>query len=89
MNKNLTEPLYQETIELIKEIYKKHPVGGELHIVLDDGNVENHHIQWCIDNLECDPEERELYLKCANNLLKMEEYQRDEVITAALRGEDE
>jgi hypothetical protein len=22
--------------------------GGVLHVVLDDGNIEDHHIEWCI-----------------------------------------
>ena len=84
MDYNLSKPLYKETISLIKEIYKSHSAGGDLHIVLDDGNTEDYHIQWCIDNLECnDPKERELYIKCANNLLKMEVSQRDEVIREA------
>lgn len=26
--------------------------GGLLHIVLDDGNLENHHIKWCIEQCE-------------------------------------
>lgn len=26
-----------------------HGVGGPLHIVLDDLNVEEHHIRWCVD----------------------------------------
>lgn len=80
------DTLYNETIELIREVYKEHPAGGDLHIVLDDGNVKDHYIQWSIDNLECeDPRERELYIKCANNLLKMEESQREEVIRDAFK----
>ena len=27
-------------------------VGGSLHIVLDDGNHDKRHIQWCIDYAE-------------------------------------
>lgn len=80
------EQLYQETIELIREIYKSHPTGGELHIVLDDYNVEDYHIQWCIDNpiKECENlAAKELYLKCANNLLHIEEKDRVEVIRMA------
>lgn len=26
----------------------KHPTWGSLHIVLDDGNIENCHVTWCI-----------------------------------------
>lgn len=27
--------------------YATNPCGGSLHIVLDDGNLENTHIDWC------------------------------------------
>lgn len=26
-----------------------HGVGGCLHIVLEDGNLKNHHVQFCVD----------------------------------------
>lgn len=41
----------EQFIELVTA-YKKmngHGVGGPLHIVLDDMNVEEHHIRWCVD----------------------------------------
>jgi hypothetical protein len=33
----------------IRLVYSYSGVGGGLHIVLDDGNVEDHHIKWCIE----------------------------------------
>ena len=30
-----------EIVFLIKELYKKEPAGGMLHIVVDDGNLED------------------------------------------------
>lgn len=68
--------LFQETLILKREIYKKYPVGGILHIVLDDGNLKNHHIEYCIEEIEKSEEDKELFLKCANNLLKMTQTQR-------------
>jgi hypothetical protein len=70
------QKLKTETIELICKIYEKYPTGGALHIVLDDDNVENHHIEWClkeaIPNPEfCKPEDVEIMTKCAKNLLKL------------------
>ena len=70
------EQLKRETIELIKQIYKKEPVGGALHIVLDDDNVADHHILWClqnsiIDEEFCDKADRKLFEQCAVNLLKL------------------
>ena len=32
---------------LIRELYKTEPVGGELHIVTDDCNVDAESIAWC------------------------------------------
>lgn len=34
--------------ELVKWFYKKFPVGGFLHIVLDDENFKTQHIVWCL-----------------------------------------
>lgn len=64
--------LMRETIDLIKQIYKKYPCGGALHIVLDDGNEEDHHILWCLQNsIMEEKEDRPLFEKCAINLLKL------------------
>ena len=68
--------LKRETIKLIKRIYKKEPVGGALHIVLDDENVADHHILWCLQNSiineeYCDKLDRALFEQCAVNLLKL------------------
>ena len=81
--------LKEETIKLICEIYTKYPSGGALHIVLDDDNVENNHIEWClkesIPNPEfCRTEDVALMTKCAENLLKIPtERQRWNVISEA------
>lgn len=31
---------------LIRELYKTEPCGGDLHIVTDDGNIENGSLEW-------------------------------------------
>ena len=69
----------ERTIYLIKEIYKKRTGGGALHIVLDDGNFEDCHIVWCLENSISeikDDEEKKLFEECANNLPKMPISQR-------------
>lgn len=67
--------LKRETIELIKQIYAKHPTGGALHVVLDDDNVGENHIRWCLENAIHDKDytedDRELFRTCAYNLLKL------------------
>ena len=39
----------KETVDLIQQIYQKHPTGGALHNVLDDGNINDRDIQWYLD----------------------------------------
>ena len=34
--------------ELIIEIYRHHMSGGRLHLVVDDGNIEDRHIECCL-----------------------------------------
>jgi hypothetical protein len=70
------DKLMIETVVLIKKIYAKYSTGGALHIVLDDNNVSDDNIVWClrnsiIDEEFCDKEDRELFELCAINLLKM------------------
>jgi len=49
-------------------------VGGSLHIVLDDGNVEDGHVRWCIERAkECGDEEG---VKLGETLLSMTKTQR-------------
>jgi len=76
MVQNEKKQLFEETLELKCEIYSKYPSGGALHIVLDDGNLRNNDIKWCIEEIEKLEEDKELFLNCANNILKMTQTQR-------------
>lgn len=79
--------LHQTIIKQIKEILKTYPAGGALHIVLDDYNVDTHNIQWCINNaINSLEKDKQLFLDCANNLLKLTEQERLEVIREADEG---
>ena len=70
----------EKVVSLIKELYKKEPAGGMLHIVVDDGNLEDEHIQWCIDY--CNREENAnrhdklMCLDIANRMLELTYEQR-------------
>lgn len=35
--------------QMIVDIYKFAPGGGLVHIVTDDGNVEDENLKWCLD----------------------------------------
>lgn len=54
--------------------------GGMLHIVLDDGNLDDDDIQWCIDYCNKDENvgrnDKYLCLEIAHKMLKMNEYER-------------
>ncbi len=45
------KPTVPEVLPLIQEYYRKpeNCVGGNLHIVLEDSNVENSHIKYCLE----------------------------------------
>lgn len=78
--------LFAKTLELSRKIYDKNCVGGLLHIVLDDGNLKNNHIESCIEDIEnSNSEDKELYLKCAINLLKMTPTQRIKLYKSSYR----
>lgn len=38
--------------ELVQRIYEFSCVGGNAHIVTDDWNLEDHNIDWCLNNTE-------------------------------------
>lgn len=42
------QPLPPEMIERLRAYHEKHIVWGSLHIVMDDFNVDDDHVRWCI-----------------------------------------
>lgn len=52
--------------------------GGLLHIVVEDGNLEDHHIEWCLKECEEHPEreESEIGKLICKELLKLSMEQR-------------
>ena len=81
--------IIEETIETIKQIYKKYSTGGALHIVLDDGNTDDKDILWCLQNSIpdeefCEKQDREMFEMCAINLIKINKNRRKYVIKKAL-----
>lgn len=61
---------------LCRKLYRRHSGGGNLHIVLDDGNIENHNIQSCID--DAIKEKDKLSIEIEHLLLEMTETEREE-----------
>jgi hypothetical protein len=49
MGSDKKKPTIPEVLPLIKEYYKTNLAGGNLHIVLDDGNTNNSHLYYCLE----------------------------------------
>lgn len=70
--------------------------GGLLHIIVDDGNLEDHDIEWCLNECNMHPEceESEIGKLICNELLKLPMEQRrlidepDSVVDAFCKGPD-
>ena len=78
------KPTIPEVLEEFVAYYESHPCWGDLHIVLDDGNVDDHCVQWCLDNAE-DDWGREL----AAILLRMSPAQRAKLPSAVKKASRE
>lgn len=50
----MKKPTIPEVLPLIQAYYAKpgNGVGGNLHIVLEDLNVEDSHVRWCLEYAE-------------------------------------
>ena len=44
----IINPLIRRAEKLIARVYEHGSVGGNLHIVIDDWNIEDEHIKFCI-----------------------------------------
>jgi hypothetical protein len=55
----------EEVRKLCDKYYYDNPSGGSLHIVLDDGNMGNHHLEFCLEEARKndDPDAVEIALK--------------------------
>lgn len=73
------QKLKNDIQNLIDAIYDQDCVGGPLHIVLDDQNFSDEHIEWCLQNTinSCDDiVMKVLCSKCAELLLELDEEDR-------------
>lgn len=63
-------------LNLIGRVYDNHSAGGNAHIVLDDCNIENENIQWCLELPDITDAERE----CLTELLALTYEERGKTI---------
>jgi hypothetical protein len=48
----MSKPTIPEVIDRFVPYYRQHPAWGSLHIVLDDGNVGDDDVRYCIAHAE-------------------------------------
>lgn len=46
----MLKPTIPEVLPRFQAYLEKNPVWGSLHIVLEDGNLADHNVQWCINH---------------------------------------
>ena len=73
------KPTREEVSKLVKDYYAKpdNLVGGNLHVVLDDGNIQDYHIELCLKQAEEERDEDGIIL--AKALLEMSLTQRKKI----------
>ena len=49
MNKDDEKPTIPDVAKLVDEYYKTNKTGGSLHLVLDDNNVDDSHVNYCLN----------------------------------------
>lgn len=78
----INHPRNADVKRMFKTIYEHNEVGGNLHIVLDDMNVEDEHIQYCVDEAipenyhKLSPEVNAIEKELGELLLTMTEQER-------------
>lgn len=70
-----------EAKEALKQIHRKYPSGGPLHVVIGDGNYETGFIVWCLVNAvpKVEKHDRELFMKLAEYMLDLPERKRSSI----------
>jgi len=81
----MSKPTVPEVLPLVKAYYSKpgNGAGGNLHIVLDDGNVTDGDIQFCSDQAQAYADEDGMHL--CRLLLQMSKTQRKKLGTFKFR----
>ena len=68
----IQSPEVRAAAEAVSAVYDESCVGGNLHIVIDDWNIEDDHIDWCENDAEMTAAEQE----CARLFRQLSEAER-------------
>jgi len=82
----MTKPTVHEVLPLVRAYYGKpeNNVGGNLHLVLDDVNVEDQHVSFCLEVAK--ERNDDDGVRIAELLLRMSKTQRYKVARCRKRG---
>ena len=74
---------------MIKQVYEYNPVGSNLHIVLDDWNLEDNHVKECLNWIgenvhKSTPEQIEIEKELANMMLAMNMAERASALAISI-----
>lgn len=75
-----------EFYQLYRIVYNDNPAGGLLHIILDDGNTEDRHLDWNENYIKTEESENSMAATCLSMieiLRPLTEQQRDNLIYRA------
>lgn len=51
------KPTVPEVLPLVRAVYRRHSAGCCLHVVLDDGNAEQHFAESCLAGVDAEHED--------------------------------
>lgn len=69
---------FKDVLPLVNTIYARHGTGCCLHIVTDDGNTEDYHVQWALNNAKA--HNHTDCIEALTQLLDMSQTQRRQVM---------
>jgi len=72
----MKKPTVPEVLPLVNQYYShpKNGVGGNLHIVFEDGNIDDHSVEFCLEQAQEKKDKEGVVI--ANLLLQMSKTQR-------------
>lgn len=72
------QPLSKENLDKFKAYKRSQGAWGNLHIVMDDKNIKNNHVQWCLE--QCKKKGDAAGLELAEILVGLSKSQRIKLI---------
>ena len=85
-------PAVREAALAVIGVYEYHAAGGNMHIVLDDWNIEDEHVVWCRNKIadggffgDDSSEQLAVELRCCDLFLALSESERAAAL-ALIRG---